>query len=56
MNLKTDGEWLHIKRPPLVGRGVKVQQAFDPLTAVLALLDPGIEWTEAERFPYYGGT
>jgi ketosteroid isomerase-like protein len=24
--------------------------------AVLALLDPGIEWTEAERFPYYGGT
>jgi hypothetical protein len=24
--------------------------------AVLALLDPAIEWTEAERFPYYGGT
>jgi len=24
--------------------------------AVLALLDPGIEWTEAERFPYYSGT
>jgi uncharacterized protein len=24
--------------------------------AVLALLDPNIEWTEAERFPYYGGT
>jgi len=24
--------------------------------AVLALLDSGIEWTEAERFPYYGGT
>jgi ketosteroid isomerase-like protein len=24
--------------------------------AVLALLDPDIEWTEAERFPYYGGT
>jgi hypothetical protein len=28
------GEWLHIKRPPFVGRGVKVQQAFDPLRAV----------------------
>ncbi len=24
--------------------------------AVLALLDSHIEWTEAERFPYYGGT
>ena len=24
--------------------------------AVLGLLDPTIEWTEAERFPYYGGT
>jgi hypothetical protein len=24
--------------------------------AVLVLLDPEIEWTEAERFPYYGGT
>jgi uncharacterized protein len=23
---------------------------------VLSLLDPKIEWTEAERFPYYGGT
>ena len=23
---------------------------------VLSLLDPQIEWTEAERFPYYGGT
>ncbi len=26
------------------------------LAAVLRLLDPKIEWTEAERFPYYGGT
>ena len=26
------------------------------LTTVLALLSPDIEWTEAERFPYYGGT
>jgi ketosteroid isomerase-like protein len=26
------------------------------LPAVLALLDPHVEWTEAERFPYYGGT
>ncbi len=26
------------------------------LPAVLALLDSRIEWTEAERFPYYGGT
>jgi len=24
--------------------------------AVLALLDAQVEWTEAERFPYYGGT
>jgi uncharacterized protein len=24
--------------------------------AVLALFDPKIEWTEAARFPYYGGT
>src|SRR5579872_6310985 len=24
--------------------------------AILALLDPQIEWTEAERFPYYSGT
>jgi ketosteroid isomerase-like protein len=24
--------------------------------AVLALLDGQVEWTEAERFPYYGGT
>ena len=23
---------------------------------VLSLLDPQVEWTEAERFPYYGGT
>ncbi len=26
------------------------------LPAVLALLDRDVEWTEAERFPYYGGT
>jgi uncharacterized protein len=24
--------------------------------AVVELLSPDIEWTEAERFPYYGGT
>jgi limonene-1,2-epoxide hydrolase len=24
--------------------------------AVLALLDAQVEWTEAEGFPYYGGT
>lgn len=24
--------------------------------ALLSLLDPQVEWTEAERFPYYGGT
>lgn len=24
--------------------------------AVLLLLDAQVEWTEAERFPYYGGT
>ncbi len=26
------------------------------LLAVVALLSPSLEWTEAERFPYYGGT
>jgi uncharacterized protein len=26
------------------------------LPAILALLDADVEWTEAERFPYYGGT
>jgi len=26
------------------------------LAAVLSVLDARIEWTEAERFPYYGGT
>ncbi len=26
------------------------------LAAVLSLLDPEVEWTEAERFPYYSGT
>jgi uncharacterized protein len=26
------------------------------VSAVLALLDTDVEWTEAERFPYYGGT
>ena len=24
--------------------------------AILSLLDARVEWTEAERFPYYGGT
>ena len=26
------------------------------VAAVLGLLDPHVEWTEAERFPYYSGT
>jgi hypothetical protein len=26
-----------------------------PDSAELSLLDPRVEWTEAERFPYYGG-
>ena len=26
------------------------------IPAVLGLLDPDVEWTEAERFPYYSGT
>ena len=26
------------------------------ISAVLTVLDPDVEWTEAERFPYYGGT
>jgi len=38
-----------------------VRQFYDALhrgdvPAALALLDPHVEWTEAERFPYYGGT
>ena len=41
---------------------VQVVQAFydalarSEIEAVLALLDPDLEWTEAERFPYFGGT
>jgi uncharacterized protein len=40
---------------------VIVRRFYDALSrgdvaAVLALLDPEVEWTEAERFPYYGGT
>ena len=30
--------------------------ASGDIPAVLSVLDPEIEWTEAERFPYYGGT
>ena len=26
------------------------------IPAVLTVLDPHVEWTKAERFPYYGGT
>jgi len=38
-----------------------VRRFYDALArgdvpAVLAVLDPDIEWTEAERFPYYSGT
>jgi ketosteroid isomerase-like protein len=38
-----------------------VRRFYDALgrgdvSAVLALLDPQVEWTEAERFPYYDGT
>jgi hypothetical protein len=38
-----------------------VRRFYDALgrrdvSAVLSLLDPQVEWTEAERFPYYGGT
>jgi ketosteroid isomerase-like protein len=38
-----------------------VRRFYDALgrgdvAAVLSLLDPEVEWTEAERFPYYGGT
>jgi ketosteroid isomerase-like protein len=28
----------------------------EDVPAVLSLLDAQVEWTEAERFPYYGGT
>jgi ketosteroid isomerase-like protein len=38
-----------------------VRRFYDSLSngdvpAVLALLDAQVQWTEAERFPYYGGT
>ena len=38
-----------------------VRRFYDALgrgdvAAVLSLLDAQVEWTEAERFPYYGGT
>jgi len=38
-----------------------VRRFYDALSrgdvpAALALLDPHVEWTEAERFPYYNGT
>lgn len=38
-----------------------VRRFYDALgrgdvAAVLSLLHPEVEWTEAERFPYYGGT
>lgn len=38
-----------------------VRRFYDALgrgdvSAVLSLLDAQVEWTEAERFPYYGGT
>ena len=38
-----------------------VRRFYDALghgdvAAVVSLLDAQIEWTEAERFPYYGGT
>ncbi len=26
------------------------------IPTILTILDPDLEWTEAERFPYYGGT
>ena len=26
------------------------------ISTLLTVLDPDLEWTEAERFPYYGGT
>src|ERR1700724_1511878 len=40
---------------------VVVRRFYDALgrgdvAAVLSLLDAEVEWTEAERFPYYGGT
>lgn len=26
------------------------------ISTILTVLDPDLDWTEAERFPYYGGT
>ncbi len=36
-------------------RGFYDAVAQGDVPAVLALLDPEVEWTEAERFPYYSG-
>ena len=37
-------------------RGFYAALARGDVPATLALLDRAVEWTEAERFPYYGGT
>ncbi len=36
-------------------RGFYTALARGDLPGAVALLDPQVEWTEAERFPYYGG-
>jgi ketosteroid isomerase-like protein len=36
-------------------RGFYAALGRGDVPAVLALLDPEVEWTEAERFPYYSG-
>jgi uncharacterized protein len=43
--------------PPLdVVRRFYAALSRGDVPAVVSLLDPQVEWTEAERFPYYGGT
>ena len=42
--------------PSSIVRGFYDALGRGDVAAVLSFLDPEIEWTEAERFPYYSGT
>lgn len=45
-----------MNKPVTVVRRFYDALARGDVPAVLSLLDARVEWTEAERFPYYGGT
>ena len=42
--------------PVTIGRRFYDALGRGDVPALLSLLDAQVEWTEAERFPYYGGT